>query len=65
MLEISSEFDGWLADPPRSTDGDLTFGCGMHGGVLADTCSCLLSEVRASDRALPSQQWLWSPGGAA
>ena len=61
MVEASIPFEGWLATPQRKSDGDVTFGCGMHEGKLADTCSCLLSEVRASDQALPSKEWLWSP----
>ena len=40
--------------------GDITFGCGMHDGTLADTCSCLLSEVRAVERVLTPEEWLWS-----
>ena len=41
----------WIASlsSARPSDGDLTFGCGMHVGVPADACSCLLSEVRASN----------------
>ena len=35
---------------------------GLHVGVPADACSCLLSEVRASNRAVPSDEWLWSRG---
>lgn len=59
-LEASVRFNGTLVSPRRHNDGDLTFGCGMHAGVPADTCSCLLTEARVSDRALPSMQWLWS-----
>ena len=62
QLEAAAYFDGSLARPPRPSDGDLTFGCGMHVGVPADACSCLLSEVRASNRAVPSDEWLWSRG---
>ena len=59
-LEAVEKFEGRLALPTRPTDGDLTFGCGMHAGVPADTCSCLLSELRASNRSLPADEWLWS-----
>ena len=61
FLEASAPFDGQLARPPRPSDGDLTFGCGMHKGVPADTCSCLLSEVRAANQSLSSHEWLWTP----
>ena len=43
------------------THGDLTFGCGMHRGELAHTCSCLVSEARATEDALKPAEWLWSP----
>lgn len=68
QLEAASYFKGALPHAFDATKplgdgtqmhGDLTFGCGMHRGVLADTCSCLLSEVRALDRALAPSEWLW------
>ena len=52
-----------LAPPTRPSDGDWTFGCGMHKGVTADTCSCLLSEARMVDRALDERELLWYPTG--
>ena len=58
-FELRLRTGGRLALPTRSTDGDLAFGCGMHQGVPADTCSCLLSEVRAAEQALTPEQWLW------
>lgn len=61
FLEASVVFNGRLAHSPRRSDGDLTFGCGMFDGVPADTCSCLISEVRASNRSLPAFEWLWVP----
>ena len=48
-----------LAQPRRPTDGDWTFGCGMHNGVAADTCSCLLTEARLVDRALDEHELSW------
>ena len=63
--EIRVEFEGSLPAPKRASDGDLTFGCGMFDGHLADTCSCLLTEARVSDSALQSDQLLWIPKAKA
>ena len=59
--ELRAWWGGALALPPRDTDGDLTFGCGMHAGVYTDTCSCLISEARAAERELAPEEWLWRP----
>jgi hypothetical protein len=73
QLEAAAPFPGTLPAMGRSarsshvegrlieTHGDLTFGCGMHRGELADTCSCLVSEARATEDALKPAEWLWSP----
>ena len=76
QLEAAGYFHGRLPTPPHEREGaplelqqlaagggdlgDITFGCGMHDGILADTCSCLLSEVRAVERVLTPEEWLWS-----
>ena len=49
-----------LAPPQSAIDGDWTFGCGMHNGVQADTCSCLISEARVSEFVLQERDWIWS-----
>ena len=58
-LEVHAWWGGMLAPPARESDGDFTFGCGMHAGTPADTCSCLLSEGRFAARALSPEEWLW------
>jgi len=50
-----------LSVPPLSAHGDFTFGCGMHEGLIADACSCLLAEARLSPAFLQPAEWLWRP----
>ena len=56
-----TSYRGPLHPPPRTQDGDLTFGCGMFGGVAADPCRCLISEARVTEASRHPREWLWSP----
>lgn len=55
---------GGLAVPPRHSDGDFTFGCGMFAGVPADPCWCLLNEARIADRSRREDELLYASPGA-
>ena len=50
---------GGLAVPPRHSDGDFTFGCGMYAGVAADPCWCLINEARITDRSRREDEQLY------
>lgn len=56
---------GGLAVPPRRTDGDFTFGCGMFAGVAADPCWCLINEARITDRSRRDDELLYAHPAAA
>ena len=56
---------GGLAVPPRRSDGDFTFGCGMFAGVAADPCWCLINEARITDRSRRDDELLYAHPAAA